>query len=73
MSVDADIVRNLDAAEQKCDNLTALLKSLNPDVDVKTLLKNGVPSATCQPANDPSASSPPKVDEASPGLSHEYV
>lgn len=32
-------IKNLDAAEQKCDKLTALLRSLNPDVDIETLLK----------------------------------
>jgi len=65
-------IRNLDAAEQKCDKLTALLKSLNPDVDIEILLKNGFPSTGGQEANNPSPRSPEQVDEASPGSSHEY-
>lgn len=64
--------RNLDAAEQKCDKLEALLRSLNPDLDVESLLKNGVPSASPPPANNPSPKSPQQIDEASPGSSHEY-
>ncbi|KAH6667955.1 fungal-specific transcription factor domain-containing protein [Halenospora varia] len=64
--------KNLDAAEQKCKKLTSLLKSLNPDVDIEALLKNGVPSTSPQPANNPSPKSPQQVDEASPGSSHEY-
>ncbi len=67
-------IRNLDAAEQKCDQLTSLLRSLNPDVDIETLLKNGIPS-TQPPANNPSPKtpkSPQQVDEASPGSSHDY-
>lgn len=63
--------KNLDAAEQKAEKLTSLLRSLNPDVDIESLLKNGVPSAR-PPANNPSPKSPQQVDEASPGSSHEY-
>lgn len=64
--------RNLDAAEHKFDKLEALLKSLNPDLDVESLLENGVPSASPPPANNPSAKSPQQIDEASPGSPHEY-
>jgi transcriptional regulatory protein GAL4 len=64
-------IRNLDAAEQKCDKLTALLRSLNPDVDIETPLKSGL-STGGQEANNPSPKSPEQVDEASPGSSHEY-
>ncbi|KAF4628358.1 hypothetical protein G7Y89_g9791 [Cudoniella acicularis] len=64
--------KNLDAAEQKCQKLTSLLKSLNPDVDIEALLKNGVASTSSQPPNNPSPKSPQQVDEASPGSSHEY-
>ncbi|TVY84637.1 Regulatory protein GAL4 [Lachnellula suecica] len=63
--------KNLDAVEQKCERLTSLLRSLNPDVDIENLLKNGVPSAST-PANNPSPKSPLLLDEASPGSSHEY-
>jgi hypothetical protein len=45
---------------------------LNPDVDVETLLRTGLPSAGAQEAIIPSPKSPEQVDEASPGSSHEY-
>lgn len=64
--------RNLDAAEQRCEKLTALLKSLNPDIDIEQVLKNGIPSAPLQPASNASPKSPEQVNEASPGSSHEY-
>jgi transcriptional regulatory protein GAL4 len=51
--------------------LTALLKSLNPDVDIENLLENGLP-ADRQPATKPSPRSPQQIDEASPGSSHDY-
>ncbi|PVH88996.1 hypothetical protein DL98DRAFT_524609 [Cadophora sp. DSE1049] len=63
--------KNLDAAEQKCDRLTALLRSLNPDVDIENLLKNGIPS-TQVPTSNPSPKSPQQIDQASPGSSHDY-
>jgi transcriptional regulatory protein GAL4 len=62
----------LDAAEQKCEKLKALLKSLNPDIDVEQALKDGGPSAPPQPASKSSPKSPEQVNEASPGSSHEY-
>jgi transcriptional regulatory protein GAL4 len=64
--------RNLDATEQRCEKLTALLKSLNPDIDIEQALKNGVPSAPPKPPSTASPRSPQQVDEASPGSSHEY-
>jgi transcriptional regulatory protein GAL4 len=49
-----------------------LISSLNPDVDIETLLRTGLPSAGGQQANSPSPKSPEQRDEASPGSSHEY-
>ncbi|KAG4432882.1 hypothetical protein IFR05_011628 [Cadophora sp. M221] len=63
--------KNLDAAQQKCDKLIVLLRSLNPDVDIENLLKNGIPS-TKQPTNNPSPKSPQQMDQTSPGSSHDY-
>jgi transcriptional regulatory protein GAL4 len=62
----------LDAAEQRCEKLTALLKSLNPDIDIEQALQNGIPSAPPKPASTASPRSPQQVGEASPGSSHEY-
>lgn len=61
----------LDASEQRCAKLTALLQSLNPDLDIENLLENGLPPER-QPATKPSPRSPQQIDEASPGSSHDY-
>jgi transcriptional regulatory protein GAL4 len=66
------IRRNLDAAEQRCEKLTSLLRSLNPDVDIESLLKNDIPVVSPKPPNNSSPRSPQQVDEASPGSSREY-
>ncbi|CAG8976997.1 hypothetical protein HYALB_00012849 [Hymenoscyphus albidus] len=65
-------VKNLDAAEQRCEKLEALLKSLNPELDLESLLKNGLPSASPPPVNQLSPRSPQQIDQASPGSTQEY-
>ena len=61
--------KNLDAAEQKCQKLASLLKSLNPDVEIESLLQDSETSTNSQLAslNPPGTSHP-----ATAGSSNEY-
>jgi transcriptional regulatory protein GAL4 len=57
--------KNLDAAEQKCQKLASMLKSLNPDVDIESLLKDSETSINSQLASLSSAGTSPPAPTGS--------
>jgi transcriptional regulatory protein GAL4 len=61
--------KNLDAAEQRCQKLASMLKSLNPDVDIESLLKDSETSVSGQLAKP---SSPGTSQAAPTGSSNRY-
>jgi len=61
--------KNLDAAEQKCQKLASMLKTLNPDVDIESLLKDSETSINSQLASPSSSGTSPP---APTGSSNKY-
>ncbi|KAL4896804.1 fungal-specific transcription factor domain-containing protein [Aspergillus ambiguus] len=56
--------KNLDRIEQRCAGLTALIQSLNPDVDIDDALRTAIiPSGRIQSRDERNIGSPASVDE----------